>query len=238
MVRLVSDWLKGAILEIQDYLRLVGRVGSSLVTKPIYGRDIIEQLDAIGIGSLTVVFLTGAFTGMGLALLSGMTLATLGGLRAAADPVHAAVVGEPTALDFAVAQRGLLLVDLVAIGDQRHAANSETSEGHRNAIGALASDLVRLEGLFVGTRSIHVVPSHSHVSSKLRSQFVPPNSTTRPRALSYAIAWSCLAGGLVGGVRSTQVLPSHSHVSASWPLGPPRPPKSTTRPRALSYAIA
>ncbi|MEP6688760.1 MAG: M20/M25/M40 family metallo-hydrolase, partial [Gemmatimonadales bacterium] len=35
--------------------------------------------------------------------------------------IDAALVGEPTNLDFAVAQRGLMMVDLLAEGDQRHA---------------------------------------------------------------------------------------------------------------------
>lgn len=76
--------------------------------------------------------------------------ATLGALLAAAEPVDAAVVGEPTGLDLAIAQRGLLLVDLVARGEQRHAGNAEPDAAHRNAIRILAADLVRLEGLFAG----------------------------------------------------------------------------------------
>jgi phospholipid/cholesterol/gamma-HCH transport system permease protein len=94
VVRLLSEWLKGAILEVQEYLRLIGRVGSGLVTKPIYGRDIIEQLDAIGIGSLTVVFLTGAFTGAVLALQSGMTLDQFGARPAVGRLVAASMVRE------------------------------------------------------------------------------------------------------------------------------------------------
>src|SRR5262249_31479838 len=35
--------------------------------------------------------------------------------------VDAAVIGEPTNLDLATAQRGLMMVDLIAEGDQRHA---------------------------------------------------------------------------------------------------------------------
>jgi phospholipid/cholesterol/gamma-HCH transport system permease protein len=92
--RFVSEWLKRAILELQDYMRLVGRVGAGLVTRPIYGRDIIEQLDAIGIGSLTVVFLTGAFTGMVLALQSGMTLDQFGARPVVGRLVAASMVRE------------------------------------------------------------------------------------------------------------------------------------------------
>ena len=63
--------------------------------------------------------------------------------------VDAAVIGEPTNLDVAVAQRGLMMVDLVARGEQGHAAYA-SGNGERpvNAALALARDLIRLESLF------------------------------------------------------------------------------------------
>jgi phospholipid/cholesterol/gamma-HCH transport system permease protein len=88
------DWAKGVVLEVQDYMRLVAQVARSLVTRPIYVRDIIEQLDAIGIGSLTVVVLTGTFTGMVLALQSGMTLDQFGGRDIVGRLVSASMVKE------------------------------------------------------------------------------------------------------------------------------------------------
>lgn len=71
--------------------------------------------------------------------------ATIPELVARAAPVEAAVVGEPTGLDLAVAQRGLLRLDLVAEGEQRHAAHA--GNGAVNAIGVLARDLLALEGV-------------------------------------------------------------------------------------------
>lgn len=70
----LQERVKHALLEVQEYVRLMRQVFSGLVSPPIYGRDIVEQLDAIGIGSLAVVVLTGMFTGMVLALQSGTTL--------------------------------------------------------------------------------------------------------------------------------------------------------------------
>ncbi|MCU0621337.1 MAG: M20/M25/M40 family metallo-hydrolase [Gemmatimonadales bacterium] len=65
---------------------------------------------------------------------------------AAVGHVDAAVVGEPTNLQPSVAQRGLMMADLVAHGDQRHAGYA--SEGaFTNAAVVLARDLVRLETL-------------------------------------------------------------------------------------------
>jgi phospholipid/cholesterol/gamma-HCH transport system permease protein len=90
----LSGWLKGAVLEVQDYLRLLGQVGRGLVSRPIYTRDIIEQLDTIGIGSLTVVLLTGLFTGMVLALQSGLTLDQFGARSVVGRLVSASMVKE------------------------------------------------------------------------------------------------------------------------------------------------
>jgi len=90
----LSDALKRGALEVQEYLRLIGQVARGLVTPPIYTRDIIEQLDAIGVGSLTVVILTGTFTGMVLALQSGMTLDQFGGREVVGRLVSASMVKE------------------------------------------------------------------------------------------------------------------------------------------------
>jgi len=72
---------------------------------------------------------------------------TMGTAVARAGTIDAAVVGEPTNLDVAVAQRGLMMVDLVARGDQRHAAYA-TDGGGVNALAMLGRDLARLEGIF------------------------------------------------------------------------------------------
>ena len=87
-------WMKRAAQEMQEYLRLIGQIFHGLVSRPVYLRDIIEQLDAIGIGSITVVLLTGAFTGMVLALQSGMTLDQFGGRSMVGRLVSASMVKE------------------------------------------------------------------------------------------------------------------------------------------------
>jgi acetylornithine deacetylase len=69
---------------------------------------------------------------------------------AVAGEIHGAVVGEPTNLEPATAQRGLMMVDLVAEGDQRHAGYAASEGDFRNAALVLARDLLRLEGLFDG----------------------------------------------------------------------------------------
>ena len=88
------DWLKAALLEVQEYVRMLGKVGRGLMSPPYYYRDIIEQFDAIGVGSLTVVLLTGMFTGMVLALQSGFTLDQFGARSMVGRLVSASIVKE------------------------------------------------------------------------------------------------------------------------------------------------
>lgn len=65
-----------------------------------------------------------------------------------AGPVDAAIIGEPTNLEFATAQRGLMMVDLIAHGDQRHAGYATEDSSFTNAALALAADLLKLGTLF------------------------------------------------------------------------------------------
>ena len=72
------EFIKKALLEVQEYFRLCWAAVHGTFTRPFYFRDVIEQIDVIGLGSLTVVVLTGFFTGAVLALQSGMTLDQFG----------------------------------------------------------------------------------------------------------------------------------------------------------------
>ena len=73
---------------------MVGRAGRATVTRPFYYRDIVQQLEIIGVGSMTVVVLTGLFTGMVLALQSGITLDMFGARSMVGRLVSASMVKE------------------------------------------------------------------------------------------------------------------------------------------------
>ncbi len=95
-----------------------------------------DAAPAIGRGRLVAIFGLGEET----------RDTSMGRAVASLPPIDAAVVGEPTNLHLSVAQRGLMMVDLVATGDQRHAAYA--SEGEiDSAITRLAGDLVKLPSL-------------------------------------------------------------------------------------------
>ena len=73
---------------------MVGQAARGVVTRPFYYRDIVEQFEIIGVGSMTVVLLTGLFTGMVLALQSGITLDMFGARSMVGRLVSASMVKE------------------------------------------------------------------------------------------------------------------------------------------------
>lgn len=91
--RLVEG-IKGALLEVQEYVRLNIAVVRGTFSRPFYAHDVVEQLDVIGLGSLTVVLLTGFFTGAVLALQSGMTLDQFGARPYVGRLVSASMIKE------------------------------------------------------------------------------------------------------------------------------------------------
>jgi len=88
------EWCKKALLEVQEYVKLCIGVFRGFVTRPFYYRDVVEQFDAIGVASLTVVLLTGLFTGAVLALQTGMTLDQFGARSVVGRLVSASMVKE------------------------------------------------------------------------------------------------------------------------------------------------
>jgi phospholipid/cholesterol/gamma-HCH transport system permease protein len=90
----LTAFVKAALLEVQEYMRLVAASGKALVSPPFYFRDIVEQFENIGVGSLTVVLLSGMFTGMALALQSGFTLDQFGARSMVGRLVSASMVKE------------------------------------------------------------------------------------------------------------------------------------------------
>lgn len=71
-------YLKRAVLGVQEYTVLTAKALRSIVARPFYWRDTLQQMDSIGVGSLGIVLLTGLFTGMVLALQSSIEMRQFG----------------------------------------------------------------------------------------------------------------------------------------------------------------
>lgn len=146
----LEAWVKKALLELQEYTRLCGAAARALVTPPLYWRDIVEQFDAIGVGSLTVVVLTGLFTGAVLALQSGFTLDQFGARSEVGRLVGASMIKE-----LGPVLTGLMVAGRVGSGIAAELGSMVVTE-QISALRALGTDPIRklvlprvLAGLFM-----------------------------------------------------------------------------------------
>jgi phospholipid/cholesterol/gamma-HCH transport system permease protein len=85
---------KAAVKEVQDISLLTVTAFGRAFKRPFYFRDIVIQMDLIGVGSLSVVMLTGFFTGAVLALQTSKTLTTFGATALTGSLVALSLVRE------------------------------------------------------------------------------------------------------------------------------------------------
>jgi len=136
-VSFIVNGLKKAALEVQEYVRLIGAFFQAVVSPPVYRYDIIEQFDAIGVQSLTVVLLTGFFTGAVLALQSGQTLDQFG-----ARPVVGRLVSASMVKELGPVLTALMLTGRVGSGIAAELGSMMVTD-QINALRALGTDPVR-----------------------------------------------------------------------------------------------
>jgi len=134
---LIERWLKSAALEAQEYVRLLGEAIRGLFTRPRYRHDIVEQLDELGVGSLTVVLLAGLFTGAALALNSGQTLDQFG-----ARPVVGRLVSASMIKELGPVLTALMLTGRIGSGIAAELGSMVVTD-QINALRALGTDPIR-----------------------------------------------------------------------------------------------
>jgi len=62
------NFILDGIYQLQELALLTWRVLRGLFRSPLYVREVLGQMDVLGFGSLTIILLTGFFTGGVLAL--------------------------------------------------------------------------------------------------------------------------------------------------------------------------
>jgi len=136
-MRWLVDAIKGIVLETQEYVRLCIAVFAAGFSRPYYYRDIVQQFDQIGLGSLTVVLLTGFFTGAVLALQSGMTLDQFG-----ARPFVGRLVSASMIKELGPVLTALMLAGRVGSGTAAELGSMVVAD-QVNALRALGTDPIR-----------------------------------------------------------------------------------------------
>ena len=137
MLGWANEWLKDAVLEVQEYVRLCLAAARGFVSRPFYYRDLIEQFEQIGVGSLAVVLLTGLFTGAVLALQSGITLDQFG-----ARPFVGRLVSASMLKELGPVLTALMLTGRVGAGIAAEIGSMVVGE-QVNALRALGTDPIR-----------------------------------------------------------------------------------------------
>jgi phospholipid/cholesterol/gamma-HCH transport system permease protein len=134
---LLERWLKSAVLEVQEYVLLQSATIRAATSRPYYFKDIVAQFEEIGVASLTVVLLTGFFTGAVLALQSGMTLDQFG-----ARPFVGRLVSASMLKELGPVLTGLMLAGRIGSGIAAELGSMVVTD-QINALRALGTDPVR-----------------------------------------------------------------------------------------------
>jgi len=133
----LQRWAKHVALEVQDYVYLVCSASVGVFSRPFYYHDVVEQFDLIGVGSITVVLLTGFFTGAALASQGGLTLDQFGG-----RPVVGRLVSASMVRELGPVLAGLMLVGRVGSGIAAELGSMVVTD-QINALRALGTDPIR-----------------------------------------------------------------------------------------------
>jgi phospholipid/cholesterol/gamma-HCH transport system permease protein len=88
------EFLKRRISALQDYSRLCARAVTDVFTPPLYVKDILTQMDAIGVGSLPIVLLTSFSIGAVMVLQTSAQFTRFGETALTGDVVALALVRE------------------------------------------------------------------------------------------------------------------------------------------------
>lgn len=137
MRKVLEDWIKDALLEVQEYVRLQIATARGVFARPFYFYDVVEQFDQIGVRSLTVVLLTGLFTGAVVALQTGITLDQYG-----ARPFVGRLVSVSIITEVGPVFTGLMLAGRAGSGIAAELGSMAVTD-QINALRALGTDPVR-----------------------------------------------------------------------------------------------
>ena len=130
-------FLSKAIWEIQSYTLLSMRAIVNLFTRPIYWKEIVLQMDRIGVGSLTIIVLTGFFTGAVLAIQSEGALRRYGAVSLTGQLVSLTLIRE-----LGPVLSALMLAGRIGSGIASELGSMVVSE-QINAMRALGTDPTR-----------------------------------------------------------------------------------------------
>jgi phospholipid/cholesterol/gamma-HCH transport system permease protein len=103
----LNEAIKLRLLSLQDYTLLAWQSIVDVFSPPFYFRDLLDQMDVIGVGSLPIIVLTGFFIGAIMVLQTAAEFARFGSTAMTGNAVSLALIRElgPTITALLVAGR-------------------------------------------------------------------------------------------------------------------------------------
>ena len=184
------EFVKKALLEVQEYVRLCVAAFRGVFSRPFYFRDLVEQIDVIGLGSLTVVLLTGFFTGAVLALQSGMTLDQFG-----ARPVVGRLVSASMVKELGPVLTALMVTGRVGSGIAAELGSMMVTD-QIAALRALGTDPIRklvVPRVIAGTVMVPVLTIIADALGMLGGAII----SRLQLGVAYSVYWNNVVAGLV-----------------------------------------
>jgi phospholipid/cholesterol/gamma-HCH transport system permease protein len=133
----IGPAVRDMFASVQEFSLLSVKAVTRSFRPPFYFHDTIEQMDKIGFGSLTIILLTGLFTGMVLALQSAYELETFGAKMYVGRLVAVTMVRE-----LGPVLTALMLSGRIGSGIAAELGSMEVSE-QISALTAMGTDPVR-----------------------------------------------------------------------------------------------
>src|SRR5215471_3414660 len=188
-----------AVYEIQEATLMAGRAFRRALSKPHYFREVITQMDLIGVGSILIIVLTGAFTGGILALQTSNTLKTFGATGVTGQLVMTSLVRE-----MGPVLASLMLAGRVGSAIAAELGSMEVSE-QIDAMRALGTDPIRklvwprLFALMVMTPALTLVADIVGAVGGwlVATSLMHVSSTVYISSAKNALTYNDIVGGLV-----------------------------------------
>jgi len=194
----IGNKLKQWVFEVQQFTFLSLRAVAAIFTRPRFHNEVFLQMDAIGVGSLNIVVLTGLFTGMVLALQTALSLETFGAKN---------YVGRVVSLSM-VRELGPVLTALMVAGRVGSGIAAEIGSmivtDQINAMRAMGSDPLRklvVPRLIAGVMMVPMLTVLSDTVGLVGGWLISLILLKIPGGLYFSSATDALAvGDIIGGL--------------------------------------
>ena len=187
-----NEAAKRNVQSLQEFFILAGKAVGFAFSRPFYRKDVLEQMDSIGVQSLPIVLLTGFFTGMVLALQASVQLRTFGATMYVGRLVAASMIRE-----LGPVLAGLMVAGRVGSGIAAQIGSMRVTE-QIDALNTLGTDPIRKLVTPRVLAALIMVPTLTVISDfagVLGGNVIAAAYVGIPSSLYWRTIWEQVAGG-------------------------------------------